>query len=96
MAKQIVVRVSMADGTTMYRHVDTLEHTDLCKAFALDPVRTTIELPKVATAGRSFDGVIYFGGQPAGRLWVARDGERFRDIDPTAIGDFWNQPHTRM
>lgn len=69
-----------------FRHVASFEHADLCRAFSLDQATFDFDLPRSAYA---FDldksrvsGYVLQNGKPVGVLHVAREGEKFRDLDP--------------
>lgn len=99
----IPVRVELADGTGMWRGIRNLDdHGELCRAFGLDPVATSFDLPSSARGvgsyssgnrgNRRISGYVLRYGQPIGKLHVAYEGERFRDDDPCDTkdtGDFW-------
>jgi hypothetical protein len=92
---------------TRWRIVETLEHGALCRVFGLDPVRHRWDLPRSARLG---EGTAYEGrgarvsgylerneGRgwvPVGTVHVVREGERFRDLDPTAPCDQFTLDHT--
>lgn len=73
-------------ANTSWRMVPSFEHADLCRAFALDQASFAFDLPRSAYAtDRSHErvsGYVLRNGQPVGTLHVAREGERFRDLDP--------------
>lgn len=91
------IRVWLTDNTTMYRMVDSLDHETLCKAFNLDPCSTAFDVPTTffgtgsASIGyggnygsnRIIEGYIMQHNQPIGRIYKARIGDSFRDLDPT-------------
>ena len=81
------VLVTLTDNETRARYVTDLSHRTLCAAFSLDPFRTTIDLPAVHRPGHVYEGVIFFSGNPIGRIAVMSPDEQFRDLDPVA--DFW-------
>jgi hypothetical protein len=76
------------------RHVSSLAKDELCRAFGYDPIRTSFDLPRSASVAggdqsgygsrgtRTVDGYVLFSGEPIGRLYVAYDGEKFKDVDP--------------
>lgn len=80
-------------------HFDDLtNHSKLCRIFNLDVVSTTFDLPSSARGigsmqsgfgrsdtNRTIDGYILRHGEPIGRLHVAYESERFRDVDPTEM-----------
>lgn len=94
---------------TRWRSVDAaLEHGALCRAFGLDPVTHRWDLPRSARLGegRAYEGR---GSRISGYLerhergeWrqigtvhVVREGEKFRDLDPTDPRDQFTLEHTR-
>ena len=98
MQKSLPIRIHLPSGETKYRVAPSLEHGDLCRVCEMDPIRTRFDLPRnpaPINPGRRVEGVIFFNGEPVGRIFVAREGETFRDLDPTSPGDFWNQCPTR-
>lgn len=72
----------------MWRHVPSFEHADLCRAFSLDQASFSFDLPRTAYAfdkpKERVSGYVLRHGEPIGTLHVAREGERFRDLDPQA------------
>lgn len=72
----------------MWRHVPSFEHADLCRAFNLDQASFSFDLPRSAYASdrgkERVSGYVLRHGEPVGTLHVAREGERFRDLDPQA------------
>jgi hypothetical protein len=91
----IPMRLQTVDGEMKYRTVPDVEHSAICRAFNLDPVRTRIEWPRGHLPGLTQEGVVYFSGQPIARLFVAREGDTFRDVDPTSTQDFWRERPVR-
>ena len=83
----IPVLVTMLDNETRMRAVPDLSHNILCRVFSLDPFRTKIDLPQIHRPGHVYEGVIFFSGEPIGRIAVMRPDDVFRDLDPVA--DFW-------
>lgn len=96
----IPVRVTLNEGasTSFWREVRDLEHSTLCRAFNLDPVSFSFDLPasvrgdgRVGAGSndrrRQIEGYVLRHGQPVGTIHVAREGERFRDLDPTNRAD---------
>ena len=83
----IPVRLTLG-GSTMWRTVPSFEHADLCRAFSLDQASFSFDLPSSAYAfdktKERVSGYVLRNGEPVGTLHVAREGERFRDIDPQA------------
>lgn len=83
------VRLTLLDGTTRWRNVPDFHHDTLCAALNLDPVSTRFDLPKTAYASdrgkERVSGYVMRHGEPIGTIHVAREGERFRDIDPTDV-----------
>lgn len=81
----IPVRLTLG-GSTLWRHVPTLEHADLCRAFNLDQATYWFDLPRTAyrhdLSKERVSGYVMRGETPAGTLHVALEGERFRDLDP--------------
>jgi hypothetical protein len=98
----IAIRCTTRDGSTMWRGVPDLEHSTLCRAFGLDPIRTVFDLPSTArgtgssqvgagsssSGRRLIHGFALWGGEPIARLTWAFDGEKFRDEDPTDPKDW--------
>ena len=88
---------SLTGDDTKYRTVDDKyldtclsdAHNALCRAFELDPVRTRIDAPSRRTACRTWEAVVFFGGEPIGRLFECRESDRYRDLDPTDPRDAW-------
>jgi hypothetical protein len=80
-------------------HFDDLtDHGKLCRIFNLDPVSTSFDLPSSARGigsyqsgygptnrSRTIDGYILRNKEPIGRLRVAHESEKFRDVDPTEL-----------
>lgn len=61
------------------------DHGTFCRVFALDPVRSRVELgPKLET------GFVFFAGEaaPIAKIERMRQGERFADIEPMNRRDF--------
>ncbi|MEY5061514.1 MAG: hypothetical protein RIS45_1435 [Planctomycetota bacterium] len=83
----IPVRLTLG-GSTMWRNVPSFAHADLCRAFSLDQASFSFDLPSTAYAfdkpKERVSGYVLRNGEPVGTLHVAREGERFRDIDPQA------------
>lgn len=55
------------------------DHGTFCRVFGLDPVRARVEMgPKLE------DGFVFWAGDPdpIARVKRAREGERFRDLEP--------------
>jgi hypothetical protein len=93
-----LLRLEMLDGCAKWRPLIDLEHATLCKQFGLDPHRVVFDLPSSARAqgsavagaggalrdGRSIDGYVLdrYTRRPIGKLTFAREGERFRELDP--------------
>ena len=77
---------------SVWRFVERLEHGDLCRAFSLDPHRHRFDLPRTAhnaAPGVSVSGYVMRDGEekPCGRVHVAREGSKFRDLDPLCRRD---------
>ena len=97
----IPVRLELRDGQTMWRGVRSLEHGELCRAFSLDPATFYFDLPSSARGigsntgrprdHRRIDGYVMHGlsPEPFGRLTVASEGEKFRDLDPRDFHARW-------
>lgn len=83
----IPVRLTLG-GSTSWRHVQTLEHADLCRAFGLDQASFWFDLPRTAyqrdASKDRVSGYVMRGHSPAGTMHVALEGEKFRDLDPVA------------
>lgn len=81
------VRMTLG-GSTLWRTVPSFEHADLCRAFSLDQASFSFDLPRSAYASdrskERVSGYVLRNGTPVGTLHVAREGERFRDLDPQA------------
>jgi len=81
------VRMTLG-GSTLWRTVPSFEHADLCRAFSLDQASFSFDLPRSAYAfdkpKERVSGYVLRNGTPVGTLHVAREGERFRDLDPQA------------
>ena len=86
----------MTDGQTYWRGVPELTHETLCRALNMDPIRTQFDIPREHRQGSHQDGVILFNGQAVGRIWVAKEGESYRDLDPTDTRSFWDTQPTRL
>ncbi len=88
-------------STSQWRRVRDLEHGTLCRAFNLDPCSHSFDLPATAFGARVGDqssrvsGYLLRAGAPVGTLHIAREGERFRDLDPTNRSDQMNLEQTR-
>jgi hypothetical protein len=93
---------------TRWRMVEGLEHDTLCRAFELDPVRHRFDLPRsarvgvgaaYATRGTRVSGFLERndgdGWKPVGTIHVAREGERFRDLDVVDPRDQFSLDQTR-
>lgn len=96
----IPVRIEMADGSARWRGIrDLTNHKELCRAFGLCEISTSFDLPSSARGAGSNSsgdrgnlricGYIMRHGEPVGKLYVAKEGERFKDYDPTTSPDFW-------
>lgn len=79
----IPIRVKFRDGQTVWRQVREFTHEQLCRALGLDVCRFRFDIVN----GQGFCMLV---GQPEphARIEVARDGERFRDVDPGCGKDF--------
>lgn len=95
---QYPVRLDLRDGQSMWRGVRDFEHSTLCRAFGLDPIRFFFDLPSsVRGIGsnmtgfggnrgtRTINGYVMQAGDttPWGTITVCSPGEKFRDVDPT-------------
>lgn len=95
---------------TRWRMIEAaFEHGDMCRAFGLDPVTHRFDLPTSARLGegRAYEGrgsrisgyVERFttdrGWSVIGTIHIAREGERFRDLDPHDAKDNFTLDHTR-
>lgn len=79
----IPIRVKFRDGQTVWRQVRELTHEQLCRALGLDVCRFRFDLAN----GQGF--CLQIGeAEPHARIEIARNGERFRDVDPTCPRDF--------
>jgi hypothetical protein len=97
---QIPVRLETKDGQTKWRGIKDFEHTTLCNAFSLDPIRFYFDLPSscrgtgsLSTGNRGnrvINGYVFMHGQyePFGKVTVCNTGERFRDVDPSDMQEF--------
>jgi hypothetical protein len=94
----MVIRFQLLNGSdTKYRVVDDKfldtrlcdAHGILCKAFELDPVRSRIDAPQHRTPTRTWEAVVFFQGEPIGRLFECRESDRYRDLDPER--DAWER-----
>ena len=87
----MLIRYQSLDGSdTKYRVVPDnrlADHSTLCQAFNLDPIRARIDAPAHRTGHRVWEAVVLFSGSPIGRLFECREGDRYRDLDPTT--DAW-------
>lgn len=85
------------------------DHGDMCRAFGLDPVTHRWDLPRSARLGegRAYEGrgsriSGYLERSIEGRGWcvigtihIAREGEKFRDLDPHCARDNFTLDQTR-
>jgi hypothetical protein len=83
----IPIRVWTKDGITKHQFVNKVDHATLCMAFGLSPM-VTFDIPQsmIGYTGtwdsqRVIDGFILLSGEPIGRIWIARPGDQFRDLD---------------
>lgn len=94
------VRIELADGSAKWRPIrDLTNHVELCRAFGLSEVHTSFDLPSSARGTGSYStgnrgnlrvcGYILHNGEPIGKLYVAKESEKFRDYDATNTPDFW-------
>ncbi len=83
--------MTLLDGMTRWARVETFEHGELCRVLNLDPASYHFDLPSTAYAhdkGKErVSGYVMRGDARVGTLHVAREGERFRDLDPTCEAD---------
>lgn len=93
---------------TMARAFDerfVADHGTLCRAFALDPIRTKFDLPSSwrgvgsdrgdgRGGPRILQGIVLFHDgsdfQPIGTVTVMREGEKIRDVDPMDPREHYN------
>jgi hypothetical protein len=89
-------------GEFKMRAIKRLDHESLCRAFGVDVVRFRWDLPhsmhgvgveNQRTGGTKTtiqSGFLFMVGRsdPVGKVSVVREGERFRDWDPTSRRDF--------
>jgi hypothetical protein len=98
MAEELIpLRLTTRGGMeTKHRAVRDLEHTTLCQAFGLDPVRHRWDLPRSvhgsrryveSHSGRVVEGFLMRDGEPVGKLTVCWETEKFRDYDPVTEWD---------
>ena len=99
MSGQQLYRVEFVDGRTLWRPYIDLEHGTLCRQLGLDPSTFYFDLPSSArgtgsasvgaggTRGRrTVDGYVVHGPsrRPIAKItFGVREGDRFRDVDPT-------------
>lgn len=93
-------------GLGMWRGVKDFDHGHLCRVFGLDPVRFYFDLPSSvrgtgsnasgSRGSRTINGYIMHAGldKPVGKLTIVREGERFKDVDPTNERDFLDLSHS--
>lgn len=97
-------------GLSMWRGVRTFEHSDLCRAFNLDPCRFYFDLPSscrgtgsmVSGSGGSTSGRRLVRGyvmchgidEPVGKLSEVRESDKFWDGDPMNANDFFDLNRT--
>jgi hypothetical protein len=97
-------------GMALWRGVKDFEHGTLCRAFGLDPVRFYFDLPSsvrgVGMNNRGFDaghgrrrivnGYVMMSGVevPVGKLTVISDSDRFKDVDPSSVKEFYDLSHS--
>ena len=95
----IPIRLEMANGETKWRGVPRFDHATLCRAFELDQATFWFDIPdKVIADPRSFpgrraNGYVMCGPkgtEPVGKLTIAHEGEKFRDVDPFDRSEFMN------
>lgn len=96
---RIPIRLELFSGETKFRSVPDLEHATICRAFELDQASFWFDIPKGVYAdpqhfpGRRANGAIHRGPRdsaPVGKLTIAHDGEKFRDVDPFDKSEFFN------
>lgn len=91
------------DGTRRWRPLIDLEHGTLCKQAGLDPNRYIFDFPSSARGvgslmsgaggscrdGRRIDGRIVEAatGAEIGKIVFVREGDKFKDYDPTNWAD---------
>ena len=84
------VRASFG-GNTRFRRVRSFEHAELCRAFELDQASFSFDLPQSAySIDKSKSGVsgyVLRCGERIGTIHVAREVDRFRDLDPQNMAD---------
>jgi hypothetical protein len=90
-------------GDVKFRGVKDLEHSTLCRAFGLDPIRFYFDIPSSmrgvgtntnhARSRRTVQaGFVFMHGHsaPVAKLTIATEGDRFSDSDPMSQRDFEN------
>jgi hypothetical protein len=93
-------------GETKFRGVPDFEHSTLCRAFELDPIRFHFDLPSIVRGigrnatgfshndprGRIINGFVFMAGKdsPVAKLTVITDGDKMHDRDPLSRADFEN------
>lgn len=90
-------------GDVKFRGVKDLEHSTLCRAFGLDPIRFYFEVPSsmrgigtntnhARTTRNTQAGFVFMHGHaaPVAKITVARESDRFSDSDPMSQRDFEN------
>lgn len=93
MSSALLLRFDFLDGQTKWRPFVSAEHSALCRQAGLDPVRHWFDVPEsfkrigagsASFNGREIGGFIMRAGEPrpVGKVTIAREGERFRDVDP--------------
>jgi hypothetical protein len=81
------------------------DHDTLCRAFALDPIRTKFDLPSSwrgtgsdrgdgRAGARIRNGIVLFHTgadyEPIGKVTIMREGEKVRDVDPMDPREHYN------
>lgn len=95
----IPIRLDLLNGETKFRGVMNLDHSTLCRAFELDQASFWFDIPQTVHAnprsfsGRQANGTVHRGARgnaPCGKLTIAHEGERFRDVDPSDEREFFD------
>jgi hypothetical protein len=98
----LLLRITLhtASGETVkWRPLLSTEHGALCRQAGLDPVRHYFDVPesfhRVGAGsplmnGRRIGGFIMRAGvdRPVGKIEIAHESERFRDVDPRDQAEF--------
>jgi hypothetical protein len=101
MSGHLLLRIDLfgAGATTRWRPFLSAEHAALCRAAGLDQATHYFDVPEsfkrigagsARYNGRDVSGYIMRAGvdRPVGKVSIAYEGERFRDVDPRSREDF--------